>query len=401
MNFWDDILNYPIIDTRHETLSDSTRALIENNPELINNIKIDSGGIIFSPINIVLFIIIFIIGKIAFKFVKKYTRVFHLNDKQLKIEGREIAISKLIKQGIYFLIFMACLYSLNINNDGVNFTKILSFEFVRFNKFHIAVYHIFYIIIIIFIAKVLVNLLKIFLTKKISKSNSIDKGTEYVIIQLVKYLIYTISIIVIVRSFGISLDLLIGGSAALLVGIGLGLQKIFSDFLSGIILLFEGSSKVGDIVEITSFGKGDEGIVARITQINLRTTKVQTVNGKVLIIPNSLLSEGIVNNWSYGDPLTRSRVSVTVSYGTDIDLAKTLLTQCAVEHPAVIKTKPIRVLLDNFSERGIEMYLLFWAEQNYEIEIHKSDIRFAIEKAFRENNVSIPFPQRDIHIIKK
>lgn len=398
MKIWENILNYPIIDTRSSELNDSTIQIIKDLPGG-KDIPINSNGFIFSPINIIVFIVIFLLGKIFLKYLKRYFKVLNINDKQIKIEGREFALWKLIKQFVYFLIFYLSFLSLNINNVDINFGNILSYNFIEIGSFHIAVYHVFLIIVVAFIAKISLNFLKIFLLKRIAKKTHLDKGTEYIIIQIAKYIIYTLAILVVLRSFGIGLHLLLGGATALLVGFGLGVQDIFKDFMSGLLLLFEGTTKVGDVVELNSFtGSIEDDFVATITEINLRTTKVKTREGKTLIVPNSVLTHQMVNNWTYDDPLTRFTIKVGVAYGSDMELVKQILVKCAQEHPKVKKTKPIFVRLLNFGDNGLDMDLVFWADQNFYIEIYKSEIRFAINKEFEKQGVVIPFPQQDVYI---
>lgn len=400
MKIWEDILNYPIIDTRSEVLSDSTKQEILNNAELSNMIDLDkTEGFVFSPVNIIAFIIIFILAKIFLKYLKRYFKLLHLDDKQFKIEGREFTLWKLIKQLVYFLMFYLMFQSLNINNDDINLSSLLVYDFIRIGTFHIAVYHIFLVVVVVFLAKLSLNFLKLYLLKRVAKRTHLDRGTEYIIIQIAKYIIYTLSGIVILRSFGIGLDLLLGGATALLVGLGLGIQDIFKDFMSGLLLLFEGTTKVGDVIELNNLsGTVDDNFVATITEINLRTTKVKTREGKTLIVPNSVLTHQMVNNWTYDDDLTRFTIKVSVAYGSDIDLVKQILVKCAQEHPKVKNTKPIFVRLLNFGDNGLEMDLVFWADQNFYIEIYKSEIRFAINKEFEKYGVVIPFPQQDVYV---
>ena len=403
MKFWDDILNFPIIDTRSDSLITQTDSLgnpvqtfVEGLPggeQLASN----SDGFVFAPINIILFLIIILAGKLFLKYLKRYFKVLHIDDKQIKIEGREFTLWKLIRQVVYFIIFYACFQSLNINNEDINLGNILVYDFIRIGVFHVSVYHIFLIVVVLFIAKVALNFLKLYLLKRVSKRTNLDKGTEYVIIQIAKYLIYTFAIIVIVRSFGINLNILLTGATAFLVAIGLGLQDIFKDFLSGLLLLFEGTTKVGDIIELVNYN-GQSNFVATISEINLRTTKVKTREGKTLIVPNSILTHQSVNNWTYDDSLTRFTIPVTVAYGSDMDLVKQILVKCAQEHPKVKNTKPIFVRLLNFGDNGLELDLVFWADQNFYIEIYKSEIRFAINEEFNKLGVVIPFPQSDVYI---
>lgn len=396
MNVWDDILNYPLIDTRNE-ISDSTLVLIQNNPEFSENFTYNSDGFIFAPINIILFIVILLLAKIFLKYLKKSFKVLHIDDKQFKIEGREFALWKLIRQFVYSIVFYSCFQSLSVNNVDINLGNILIYDFIRIGNFHVSVYHIFLIVVVLFIAKFILNFLKIYLLKRVSKRKHLDKGTEFVIIQLVKYVVYTMAFIVIIRSFGIGLDLLIGGVGALVLGMSLGLQDVFKDFFSGLLLLFEGATKVGDIIEIQNYN-GEENFIATIKEINLRTTKVETRDDKTLIIPNSALTHQSVNNWSFDNPLIRFHIPISVHYSSDVELVKRVLVKCAQEHPKVKNTKPIFVRLLNFGNYGLEMDLVFFTEQNFYIEIYKSEIRFAIEKEFKAKGIIVPYPQQDIYI---
>ncbi len=400
MNIWEDVLNYPIIDTRSNVLSDSTIAEIQNNSEIANLIDVEkTHGFIFSPINIIAFIVIFILAKIFIKYLKRYFRVLHLDDKQIKIEGQEFTLWKLTKQLVYLLMIYVMFQSLNINNYNISLSSLLVYDIVRIGPFHLAVYHIFYIAIIVFLARLAVNFAKLFLLKRVSKRTNLDKGTEYIIIQILKYVIYTVAIIVILRSLGISLNLLLTGATALLLGLGLGVQDIFRDFISGFLLLFEGSTKVGDVVELNSYkGATEEDFVATIKEINLRTSKVETTDGKTLIIPNSILTHQAVNNWTFDDDITRFKIKVSVAYGSDMNLVKQILVKCAQEHPKVKNTKPIFVRLLNFGNNGLELDLVFWADQNFYIENYKSEIRFAINEEFQKYGIVIPFPQSDVRI---
>lgn len=383
MNFWNKVFNFPIIDTR-KVLEDGS--------------GYEAGsGFILSPINIIIFAAIVVIGKLLLKYLKRYFKLLHLDDKQFKIEGREITLWKLIKQIVYFLVIYACFQSLNVNNDNIDFANVLTYELIRVGTFHVAIYHIFLVALIFFVARIILNFLKLYLLKRVSKRTQIDQGTEFVIIQLAKYIIYTIAIIILLRSFGLSIDLLLGGSAALLVGVGLGLQDIFKDFLSGLLLLFEGSNKVGDIIEITNYN-GEQNFVAKIKQINLRTSKVETRDNKTLILPNSVLTHQSVNNWSFNSSIIRFQIPITIHYNADVELAKEILVQCAQAHPRIKNTQPVFVRLMNFGHNGLEMDLVFWAEQNFYIDIYKSEIRFAIEREFREANITFPYPQTDVHI---
>jgi len=189
------------------------------------------------------------------------------------------------------------------------------------------------------------------------------------------------------------------GSLGLFVGLGLGLQDVFKDMFSGVVLLVEGNIRVGDIVEISNGGKS-ESIVAKILKINVRTTQIETREGNVLIMPNSKLTQEFVENWSHGSELSRFRIVLTIDYNADTELVTRLLKQAALGHPKVRKSHPVDVRLSHFGNNGLELELIFWADQNWDINNYKSDIRFEIDRLFREYKVTIPYPQNTVHLVK-
>ena len=152
MRIWEDILNYPLIDTRSKSLSEKTISEIQNNPELSQLIDIDHNeGFVLTPINIIIFIVIFLATKLLLKYLKRYFKAFNLDDKQIKIEGREFTFWKVVKQFIYFLMVYLMFLSLNVNNDGISLSSLLVYDFIRVGSFHVAVYHIFLIVLVVFI----------------------------------------------------------------------------------------------------------------------------------------------------------------------------------------------------------------------------------------------------------
>ena len=391
---------FPLRDSTAEQIAADTLTSYERNPGIMNYPLIEQDNFALTPFNLLIFAILFLCGKLFLRYIRKFFKSRQLADKQLRIEGREIAVWKLVKQFIWLIVIYIGFLSLRLNNSKLNITHILEFEFVRVDTFHIAVYHIFVVIAVVFISRIALNFLKVWLLRTVSRNSNIDKGTEYIYIQLATYFVYTVAIVILLRSFGVNLTLFLTATTFLLVGVGLGLQHIFSHYFSGFLLLFEGSVKVGDIVEIQNLN-GEQNFVAKIVAINLRTSKIETPDGKILIVPNSKLTHESVNNWSYGSQLTRFMIPVTVKYGTDLDLVREILIRCAQAHPHVTDQKEVIVRLLNFGKDGFELDVVFWAEQNFYIEIHKSDIRFAIEREFRKYDIVIPHLQVELHQLAK
>jgi small-conductance mechanosensitive channel len=242
----------------------------------------------------------------------------------------------------------------------------------------------------------MVNIIRLVLQRRFRKDTNYDRGTEYVYMQVTKYIVYTISLFLCLGALDVQLGIFLGGSAALLVGLGLGVQDVFKDMFSGFVLLFEGSIRVGHVIEFHD-GKSAESIVAKILKINVRTTQIETRDGNVLIVPNTKLTQEYIENWSHGTSLSRFRIPITVQFGSDTQLVSDLLTQAAMSHPKVKKTEPVQVRLVKFGDNGLEMELIFWADQNWDINEYKSDIRFEINRLFNHYKIIIPYPQRVLH----
>ncbi len=223
----------------------------------------------------------------------------------------------------------------------------------------------------------------------------IEKSRRFSLFQLARYFVWVISFSMCINIIGFNLTIIMAGSAALLVGIGFGLQNIFSDFISGLIMLVEGKVKVGDVMEV-------ENIVGKVQDINLRTSVLLTRDGYNIIVPNHKFITDNLINWSHQSYERRFEIEIGVSYKSDIDLVTSTILQCCQKQPELINEDPHKpnVRLINFGNSSIDFQLLFWTSEIFSVEQIKSDLRYRIFKAFHENNISIPFPQRDVHLIQ-
>ena len=223
--------------------------------------------------------------------------------------------------------------------------------------------------------------------------SELERGRRFSVFKLVQYVLWIVVFLLTLEGLGFQITLLLAGSAALLVGIGLGLQEVFKDFVSGIILLFDGTIRVSDVIEV-------DGVVGRVQEIRLRASELETRDGIVLIIPNSRFITGNVINWTHNRKLTRFTVVVGVAYGSDVEKVRDVLVKCATEHDDVVKTPEPFVFFSDFADSQLTFKLQFYSRSVFKIEFVKSEMRFAIDKAFRANGITIPFPQRDVHIHK-
>ncbi len=265
----------------------------------------------------------------------------------------------------------------------------LEFELIQVGDLNVRVYTLANILIIFLITKLILFLIKKALFR--SRSKKFDVGASYALFQIIKYVLWVVAIGLVLETLDIKLNVLIAGSAALLVGVGLGLQQTFNDILSGIILLSEKTIKIEDILEI-------DGDVVKIQSIGLRTSKALNTDDVSIIIPNSLITTNKVINWSHQTMKARFRIDVGVAYGSDIDLVIKILEECAFEHPDVSDRKSTEARLVNFGNSSLDFQVLFFSKQLFRISKVKSDIRRNISRKFVSHNIAIPFPQIDLHV---
>jgi len=275
-----------------------------------------------------------------------------------------------------------------------DFQSILEYRIFETGKYSFTLATVFIIILIFLGTKLLLFGVRRILNR-IFERRGIDRGRRFAMIKLVQYFVWTIALVVILQTAGFQITILLAGSAALLVGLGLGLQQIFQDLVSGIFILIEGTIQRDDVIEI-------DGLIGKIVTINLRTSTVLTRDGIMLIVPNHKFIVDNIINWSHSATPTRFKVTVGVAYGSDVDKVMRVLLECAVGHEKVIKTKddgkyPFVRFVD-FGDSALLFEVYFWSNDIFPIESTKSDIRYLIDKRFREEGITIPFPQRDLHL---
>ncbi len=182
-------------------------------------------------------------------------------------------------------------------------------------------------------------------------------------------------------------------SGAIAIGVGFGAQNIINNFISGWILMWERPIRIGDFLEM-----GD--VRGTVEAINTRSTLIRRVDGVHLLVPNSYLLENTVTNWTLLDRLVRTTVRVGVAYGSDVVLVTQLLNQAAEEHPDVLKDPEHVILFDDFGDNSLAFELNVWLYSSAErgLRVVRSDLRYRIDELFREHDVVISFPQRDVHL---
>lgn len=243
--------------------------------------------------------------------------------------------------------------------------------------------------LIVFIGFVI--LISFIIKRIIYKSSTLDLAKKFSISKLFKYLVIAISFVVSLHLLGFNVSVLLAGSAALLVGLGFGLQNLFNDFISGIILLLDRTLKVGDIIEVNS-------MIYKVQEINFRTTTVLGRDDNYIILPNSELTGNSVINWTHSEISSRFKVTVGVDYSTDIQTLMRVLKEVAKANKQVLNSPEPFVRFEDYADSALLFSVYFYTNEVFRVENIKSEIRVEIFKALKDNNISIPFPQRVVHI---
>ncbi|MEN2436511.1 mechanosensitive ion channel domain-containing protein [Weeksellaceae bacterium A-14] len=273
-----------------------------------------------------------------------------------------------------------------MKNIEFTFRELLNFKLFTIGKADISVSSLIFLVIFILALNFIVKLIR----KLIYRSQKLDESKKFTIFSLIKYVLYVVGFILGMNMIGINVSVLMGASAALLVGIGLGLQNIFSDFVSGIVLLLDSSIKVGDIIEV-------DNLVCKVKEINLRTTTVLTRDDKYVILPNTFLTKNNLFNWTHSNLNSRFDIQVGVAYSSDVQTVMDILKSVTAANPKVAKTPEPFVRFNDYADSALIFNVYFWSSDPFRVENLKSELRVKYFEAFREHDIEIPFPQRVVH----
>jgi small-conductance mechanosensitive channel len=297
---------------------------------------------------------------------------------------------------IIFLLVLLFFIALPVSLDsllGIHVSKYLSWldTGLRIGGTKITLINVVHLIIFLAFFTFLSRIIKEALQKRVLPRTRLDIGARATFVSIVIYSFWILAIYTGINILGINLSSLAFMAGALGIGIGFGLQNIVNNFVSGIILLFDPSIQVGDMVQIGE----DWGTVHRI---NIRTTIVQTFDNASLIIPNSEMLSNRVMNWSYKDPKVRRQVDVGVAYGSDVQLVRKILLKIVGDLPEIMNDPAPRVDFTDFADSALIFRVRFWISSPNFWLAAPTELRFRIDEEFKKNGIEIAFPQQDIHI---
>lgn len=231
--------------------------------------------------------------------------------------------------------------------------------------------------------------------RQIGKSKSVNPSAVLLIERMVYYAIVIVAVIAAMEIMGLKITTFAFLGGAIAIGLGFGAQNILNNFISGVILMVEQPIRIGDLIEI-----GDDD-VGHVERIHARFTRVRRTDGIDVLLPNSKLLEETVVNWTLTDDLVRTSVIVGVIYGSPTDLVRDLIKQAVDENEKIVdEPNPPVIIFDEFADNSLNFEVYFWTHARSLMPLRevRSDVRYRIDELFREHDLVIAFPQRDVHL---
>ncbi|NET27295.1 mechanosensitive ion channel domain-containing protein [Okeania sp. SIO1I7] len=246
---------------------------------------------------------------------------------------------------------------------------------------------IFLIVLVVFFSRTIKKWMKEWILVNLG----IKKGTREAIAAIINYIITIAGILIVLHNAGIDLTSITVIAGALSIGIGIGMKNIISNFVSGLTILIAQPIKIGDFIEVDDLS----GIVEKTS---IRSTVIRTIDGIFVIIPNNFLVEQNIINWSHKDSTSRLHIPIGVAYGSDTILVTEALLDAARKEKKVLSNPSPKVWFKGFGDSALNFELLVWIKYPPLIDSITSSLNFLIDSELRYRNISIPFPQRDLHI---
>lgn len=273
----------------------------------------------------------------------------------------------------------------------MTFEELINYQILKTEHIDITVSSVGIVLIIIVVTFIGLRIIRSFFTRFIKNSEA-ERRSYWSVYLILRYVVWVVVIVLLLETSGVKVSILLASITALLVGVGFGIQQLFSDMASGIVLIIERNLQINDVIQL------EDETVGRVIHIGLRTSRLKTRDDVILVVPNSKFVNDTIINWSQMDYNTRFSVEVGVAYGSDTKLVSTILYDCAIKNKNISTLPKPFVRFNDFGDSSLDFQVFFWVKEPFLVENTKSDIRYAVDDAFRKNGVQIPFPQRDVHI---
>lgn len=270
--------------------------------------------------------------------------------------------------------------------------RIFNYRLLKLGESYLTVSGLLEMVILLVLVFVAERLLRRYVVRRALQRTRFDPSLQFAVARISGYAFIALGCYISLQIVGINLTSLAVVAGAVGVGLGFGLQNIVHNFVSGLIILAERPIAIGDRIEIS-------GVAGQVKEIRLRSTTVITNDNIAYIVPNSDFITNTVINWSHGDLRVRIRLPVGVAYGTDPKKLEKLLLDVALAHPKVMREPGPAVYFLGFGDNSLNFELGVWTtEMTFQPRRFRSELYFAMEEKLRENEIEIPFPQRDLHL---
>ncbi len=270
-------------------------------------------------------------------------------------------------------------------------TSLASVELFRIGNTPVTPATVLACVFIVFVSWSLSAVVRVLLRRSFKRRGvHYEEGGVWVAARLFHYFMLLTGVMVALNTAGVKLEALFAAGAVFAVGIGFAMQNIVQNFVSGVILLVERSIEPGDVIEVNSH-------VVRVHQMGIRATLVRTLDDEDMIVPNSILVQSTVKNYTHQDQIYRVRITVGVHYHSDVDQVRKVLEKAAHDCDFRVKTHDPRVLLLGFGASSIDYEVSVWIDDPWNFRIMSSKLRENVWRALKHSGIVIAFPQVDVH----
>jgi small-conductance mechanosensitive channel len=315
---------------------------------------------------------------------RKFTQTLGIEEATQKLQTL-MRIIVLVNTGLYFLVIWQV-----FDSQAEARESFLNYQY-SFGEFTLSVNMVVMVVVVLYLTTLISWVIQAVAESQFMTPRKMDVGVKESLKRLTHYGLFTIGFLVAVSMAGLDLQKFTIMAGALGVGIGFGLQNIVSNFVSGLILLFERPVKIGDTINI-----GNEW--GTISRIGLRSTVFETFDRSEIIVPNADLVSQQVTNWTFSSKVVRVKLPVGVAYGSPLEKVLKILNQAAREHPDVLSYPEANTIFECFGNSSIDFTLRFWVHSIDDRMKVRSEVAVIVDRLFREEKITIPFPQQDLHL---
>jgi small-conductance mechanosensitive channel/protein-tyrosine-phosphatase len=275
-----------------------------------------------------------------------------------------------------------------------NFFNTLDYELWVIDDQSVTIKKVIIAVLILAVGLLLAKFISRFTTNRILRHTKLNESDRAIFDRILYLLMLVVIVLFALHTVNIPLTALTFLGGAFAIGVGFGTQNLLNNFISGFIIMLERPVKIGDTIEF-------ESTIGAIEEIGIRCTRIRTPSNVHILVPNSSLLEKNIVNWTLSDQIIRCQVRVGVAYGSEVREVGKLLSQAVAEHGKILKKPEPAVIFNDFGDNALIFDLYYWiqlGDASMEKITVESDVRFLIEKYFRDNGITIPFPQRDMHL---